>query len=92
MLKKISTLEIRQNLGEILNRVNLRDDQYIIERKGRPLAAVVPIWQLEKWQREKEAFFGMIDRVQQKNKKVPLSIIEKDVSEAVESVRKNSRC
>lgn len=88
MLKKISTLEIRQNLGEILNRVNLRDDQYIIERKGRPLAAVIPIWQLEKWQREKEVFFGMIDKVQQKNKKVPLPIIEKDISEAIKSVRK----
>ncbi len=88
MLKKISTLEIRHNLGEILNRVNLRDDQYIIERKGRPLAAVIPIWQLEKWQREKEVFFGMIDKVQQKNKKVPLPIIEKDISEAIKSVRK----
>jgi prevent-host-death family protein len=41
MTEKISTLEIRQKLGDILNRVALRHDQFIIERKGKPLAAVV---------------------------------------------------
>ena len=92
MLKKMSTLEVRQNLGEILDRVNLRDDQYIIERKGQPLAAVVPVWQLEKWQKEKELFFEMIDKIQQRNKDIPLSVIEKEVNEAVKSVRKNTRC
>ena len=92
MLKKVSTLEIRRNLGAVLNRVSLRDDQYIIERKGELLAAIVPVWQLKKWQEEKEMFFGMIDKVRQRNKKVPLSVIEKEVSEAIKSVRKNSRC
>ena len=92
MLKKISTLEVRQNLGAVLNRVSLRDDQYIIERKGQSLAAVVPVWQLEKWKAEKEMFFGIVDKVRQRNKKVPLSVIEKEVDEAIRSVRKNSKC
>src|SRR2546426_10619251 len=43
MKHTISTLEVRQQLGDILNRVALRHDEYIIERKGRPLAAVVPV-------------------------------------------------
>jgi len=51
MTEKISTLEIRQKLGDILNRVALRHDQFIIERKGKPLAAVVPVAQLEQMQR-----------------------------------------
>ena len=92
MLKNVSTLEIRRNLGAILNRVSLRDDQYIIERKGELLAAVVPVWQLKKWQDEKEMFFRMIDKTQQRNKKVPLSVIEKEIDEAVKSARKNSKC
>ena len=88
MLKKVSTLEIRRNLGKVLNRVSLRDDQYIIERKGEPLAAMVPVWQLKKWQDEKEMLFRTVDKARQKNKKVPLSVIEKEVDEAVKSVRK----
>ena len=43
----ISTLQVRQSLGDILNRVHLRHDEFIIERKGRPLAAVIPVGKLQ---------------------------------------------
>ena len=51
MAEKVSTLEIRQRLGDILNRVSLRHDHFIIERKGKALAAVVPVERLEGMQR-----------------------------------------
>ena len=51
MVETISTLEMRQRLGDILNRVALRNDQFIIERKGKPLAAVVPVERLEQMRR-----------------------------------------
>ena len=51
MTEKISTLEVRRRLGDILNRVALRNDQFIIERKGKPLAAVVPVERLEQMRR-----------------------------------------
>lgn len=43
----VSTMDMRQRLGDILNRVELRQDEYVIERKGRPLAALVPVAKLE---------------------------------------------
>ena len=49
--KTVSTIEVRKQLGEILDRVALRHDQFIIERKGKPLAAVVPIEKLEQLER-----------------------------------------
>jgi PHD/YefM family antitoxin component YafN of YafNO toxin-antitoxin module len=48
--ERISTLQIRQRLGDILNRVALRNDQFIIERKGKPLAAMVPVERLGQMQ------------------------------------------
>lgn len=47
MSEKVSTLDVRQRLGDMLNRVALRHDEFIIERKGKPLAALVPIYRLE---------------------------------------------
>ena len=47
MTSHISTLEVRKSLGDILNRVSLRHDHFIIERKGKPLAALIPAM---KWQ------------------------------------------
>ncbi len=43
MKQTISTMDMRQHLGNILNRVDLRHDQFVIERKGKPLAALIPI-------------------------------------------------
>ena len=50
MTETVSTLEIRQRLGDLLNRVALRHDQFVIERKGKPLAAMVPVERLEQMQ------------------------------------------
>ncbi|MGH7845981.1 MAG: hypothetical protein ACREQW_12545 [Candidatus Binatia bacterium] len=44
-------MEVRQRLGDILNRVALRNDRFIIERKGKPLAAAVPVERLEQTRR-----------------------------------------
>jgi prevent-host-death family protein len=51
MPEKVSTLDVRQRIGDLLNRVALRHDEFIIERKGKPLAALVPVERLEQMRR-----------------------------------------
>ena len=51
MTVKISTMEVRERLGDYLNRVSLRHDQFIIERKGKALAAMVPVDKLRELDR-----------------------------------------
>jgi antitoxin (DNA-binding transcriptional repressor) of toxin-antitoxin stability system len=51
MAEKISTMEVRERLGDYLNRVALRHDQFIIERKGKALAAMVPVEKLVELER-----------------------------------------
>ena len=50
-MEKVSTIEVRQRIGDLLNRVALRHDEFVIERKGKPLAALVPIERLEQMRR-----------------------------------------
>ena len=40
---KVGTNVIRNKIGEVLDCVNLRGDEYIIERKSKALAALIPI-------------------------------------------------
>jgi prevent-host-death family protein len=47
----VSTIDVRQRIGDLLNRVALRHDEFVIERKGKPLAALVPIERLEQMRR-----------------------------------------
>lgn len=51
MAEKVTTMEVRQRIGDMLNRVALRHDEFVIERKGRALAALVPVERLERMQR-----------------------------------------
>jgi prevent-host-death family protein len=39
----ITTMEMRKHAGDILNRVALRGDEYLVERKGKSLAVLMPV-------------------------------------------------
>ena len=49
--KTVNAMKVRQKLGTLLEEVFYQNAQYIIERAGRPMAAVVPVWQLEELQK-----------------------------------------
>lgn len=51
MADRVSTIEVRQRIGDLLDRVALRHDEFIIERKGKPLAALVPVERLNQMRR-----------------------------------------
>lgn len=41
-MNRISTLDLRAHLGELLDRVRLRFETIVIERKGCEVAAIIP--------------------------------------------------
>ena len=51
MTERVSTMDVRARIGDMLNRVALRHDEFIIERKGKPLAALVPVERMEQMKR-----------------------------------------
>jgi prevent-host-death family protein len=53
--KKINAMTARQSFGHLLNEVFYRGDQFIIERDGRPMAALIPLPQLETLQKRTPA-------------------------------------
>ena len=56
MAEKITTMEVRERLGEYLDRVALRHDRFVIERKGKPLAAMVPVETLAEMEKAARAY------------------------------------
>jgi prevent-host-death family protein len=43
MQKTISAMKARQNLGQIMNEVSLRGDDFVIERAGKPVAVLISL-------------------------------------------------
>ena len=87
MVRRTSALKARQNLGRIMDEVALGGDDYIIERAGRPLVAIVAI---EKYQRIKDsrrAALQYLGEVWKKMKKEEPAEIEKTIAEAIKKNR-----
>jgi prevent-host-death family protein len=87
VLKKINALKARQNLGQLLEEVYYSGDQYVIERAGKPMAAIVPVWQAEEREAQRQRFFAIVENIWEKNKKVDPQKVEADVAQAVRAVR-----
>jgi len=49
--KKINAMKARQNFGQMLEEVYYRGEQFVIERAGRPMAALIPLSLLEELQK-----------------------------------------
>ena len=50
--KIINAMEARRNFGQNLEQVYYNGDQFIIERAGKPMAALVPLSLLKEWHKQ----------------------------------------
>lgn len=90
MDKTIGIAEARTSLREIVDQVQQKGDSFIINRNGKPAAAVVPVQVYENWRRERKAFF---DQVRTFQKRANLDPVEADnlALEAVRATRKKRK-
>jgi prevent-host-death family protein len=86
VVKKVNALNARKKLGQLLEEVYYKGDQFVIERAGRPMAAVVPVWQLEERATRKERLFGMVEEVWQRTRRLKPGIVEREVKQAIKAV------
>ena len=87
MRRRVSAVEARKRLGEILEGVYYRGDEVIIERAGKAMAVVIPAERYRALEQSRERLFELVDRVQESNKDVPFETIEREVAAAIEEVR-----
>ncbi len=87
MLKTINALKARRNLGQLLEEVFYKGDQFIIQRAGKSMAVVISPSEYEAYRKQRGKDMQALDRVRDKNKGARLEEIEKDVQEAIEAVR-----
>lgn len=87
MLKNVTAVKARKNFGEIIEEVYYRGDQFIVERSGKPMAAVVPLSLLEQWKKQREEDFKVFDEIWAKNPDVDEEELQRDIAQAVAEVR-----
>jgi len=84
MLKKISAMKARQNLGQLLNEVSIRGDSYIIERAGKPLAVLVDMERFQLLQEDQSFALQALKKVWEKM----AGADPQEIQEAIEAAEK----
>jgi prevent-host-death family protein len=85
----IGAREARRRFADLLGRVGYGGEIAIVERSGKPMVALIPVEVYEQLVAEREARFQVLDRIRNKLQEIPEEEVEKDVSQAIDAVRKS---
>jgi prevent-host-death family protein len=88
MAKELSALKIRKSLGEILEEVYYRGEEYIIKRGKKPMAVLIPINEFDNFKKQRQKDMQVFDKIRERAKGIPSKEIEADVQAAVRATRK----
>ena len=91
MIKEVSAVSFRQNLGEMLNQVQYRSDSIVINKDGKPVAALVDAELFARIRRMRERFDALSSRVAEAYASVPMEEGLAEIDAAVARERKRQR-
>ena len=63
MVTEVSAVNFRQNLGEMLNQVQYRNDSIVINKDGKPVAALVDAELFARIRRMRDRFDALSNRI-----------------------------
>lgn len=92
MITETSAVSFRQNLGEMLNQVQYRHDSVVINKDGKPVAALVDARLFERIRRMQSRFDALCQRIEAGFAEVPEveGLAEIDAAIAIERAQTRS--
>ena len=87
MTLQIGAKDARAKFAELLGRVGFGREEFVIERSGKPMAALIPMEVYEQLVAEREARFAVVERMQNKQPGLPAEQVDADVDEVIKQAR-----
>jgi prevent-host-death family protein len=88
MVSNVNAVTFRQNLGEMLNQVQYRNDSIVINKDGKPVAALVDAELFARIRRMQERFDALTQRIAGAYEEVPAEKGLKEIDAAVRRARR----
>ena len=71
MITEVSAVKFRQNLGEMLSKVEYRSDSVVIQKDGRPVGALIDMALFERIRTMNDRFYTLTDKLADGYAQVP---------------------
>jgi len=88
MISEVTAVNFRQNLGEMLNQVQYRNDTIVINKDGKPVAALVDAELFARIRRMRDRFDELSGRIAEAYANVPSDKGMADIDAAVARERR----
>ncbi len=88
MIREISAMDFRKNFGELLNEVKYRHDSLLINKAGKPIAAIIDVELFEKIKRFRKLFDQLTRELEESYKGSSATVAESEIKEALKNSRK----
>ncbi len=89
MITEISAVAFRQSMGEILAQVQHRHDQILINKDGKPVAALVDVELFDRIRRMRERFDALSQRIADAYRDVPEAEGMAEIDTLIAEIRKS---
>jgi len=90
MIREASAMTVRNNLGELLNEVTYRHDSIVIQKSGKPVAAIVDIAMFEKIRLLQGEFDALCNKLAARAGGVAPDVLQDELQEVLQAVRSHS--
>ncbi len=87
MVNEVNAVSFRQNLGEMLNQVQYRKDSILIQKDGKPVAALVDAELFTRIRRMRDRFDALSSRLAASYANVPVELGQAEIDAAVAQER-----
>lgn len=86
-LKVVTAIKARQIFGTIMNAVSFGNDQYIVERKGQPMVAIISIKKLEQMNKARQRFFKNMSQISHSFSEEDPKVLDDLLTEATKAAK-----
>jgi len=88
LTRRLQIDDTPSQVKEFLKQLDVEKEEYVLEIAGKPVAGIVPPWQVEQISQRREEILSLLRQSWQRNRKVSKEEIKQAVSEAIQYVRR----
>jgi sulfur carrier protein ThiS len=87
MAKRLQIDDTPSQVKEFLKQLDVENEEYVLEIAGKPVAGIVPPWQVEQISQRREEILSLLRQSWERNRAVQEAEVKQTVTEAIREVR-----
>jgi hypothetical protein len=91
LVKRVKVDDASPEVKNFIKQLDVEKGEYVLEMAGKPVAAVISPWLMEKYAKGREEILSLLRQSWERNRGVEEAAVEREVAEVIQEVRREKR-